>query len=141
MQQPLSSGVISASAGTKSSRVLKSSETTFKLSCTLRQTKSRAVHSGRDALPRVRCRSANKSECRSRRSATRKSHALNAPGAYCGPDSFSETDEYVKNSGVPGVQELQNETVAFRRKRKLQLLPSFLVKRQKLELSLSVPDM
>jgi len=43
----------------------------------------------------------------------------------------------VKKSGVAGVQELQNETAAFRRKRKLQLLPLHQDRRQKLELSLT----
>ena len=50
--------------------------------------------------------------------------------------SLKQTSK-VKNSGVAGVQELPNQMVAFRRKRKLQLLPSVLVKRQKLELSLT----
>jgi hypothetical protein len=53
--------------------------------------------------------------------------------------SLKQTSK-VKNSGVAGVQELPNEMVAVRRKRKLQLLPSVLVKRQKLELSLTQPE-
>jgi hypothetical protein len=50
-------------------------------------------------------------------------------------------------SGVAGVQELQNETAAFRSvdgdwlcKRKLQLLPLHKDRRQKLELSLTWPE-